>query len=221
MATCIKTLIKNRNLVIGCTNHCPYCYARTNCRRYHMTEDFSVPQFDAGKLRLLDDQKPNNYLLTGMSDFADWKPKWNEQIFARIEQNPQNVFLFLTKSPERIRFTTALPNVWMGVTITCEADKGRIAALKKNILCPHYHVSFEPLHGPISGLDLDGINWVVIGTETGKRKSKVDANPNWVWDIVSQASRRNIPIFMKEELAKIVGEDAMIQQLPKEFVQRK
>ena len=51
MSVCIKDLIQNMNLVIGCNIGCSYCYARNNCRRYHITDDFSVPEFYPGKLR--------------------------------------------------------------------------------------------------------------------------------------------------------------------------
>lgn len=182
-----------------------------------MTEDFSVPTLFENKLRLIDNKKSGTYLMTGMSDFADWKDEWNDKIFTHIAANPQNTFIFLSKSPERVHFESTLNNVWMGVTVTSNADKSRLVTLKQNVKAAHYHATFEPLHGDVGEIDLDGYEWVVIGTETGRRKGKINANPVWVANVVRQARKRNIPIFMKEELAKVIGEENMIQQLPKAF----
>lgn len=207
----IKSRIKNLNIVIGCTFNCPYCYARCNAKRYFMTDDFSVPQFYENKLRLLENKKPCTFLLTGMSDFADWKPKWTEKVFEKIKENPQNHFILLTKRPEQIKFFCNLDNVWIGVTVTCRADLYRIEELKNNIKCRHYHVTFEPLFEDLGKIDFSGIEWAVIGTETGNRKGKIYAKPEWVNSIVNQANEHGTTVFMKEELAKIIGDENMIQ----------
>ena len=157
MAVCIKDQIQNMNLVIGCTIGCSYCYARNNVRRFHMTEDFSRPEYFPGKLKLMDRKRPQNLLLTGMSDFSDWDSEWREEVFARIARNPQHQYIFLTKRPEKIQFSTELDNVWFGVTVTSAKEKGRIQAMCEHIRAKHYQVSFEPMFDDIGEVDFTGI----------------------------------------------------------------
>ena len=175
MAVCIKDQIQNMNLVIGCTIGCSYCYARNNVRRFHMTEDFSRPEYFPGKLKLMDRKRPQNLLLTGMSDFSDWDSEWREEVFARIARNPQHQYIFLTKRPEKIQFSTELDNVWFGVTVTSAKEKGRIQAMREHIRAKHYQVSFEPMFDDIGEVDFTGIEWIVVGTETGRRKGKSES----------------------------------------------
>ena len=52
--------------------------------------------------------------------------------------------------------------------------------MKRNIKAKHYHVTFEPIFDEIGEIDFAGIDWVVIGTETGHRKGKVDSRLEWV-----------------------------------------
>lgn len=217
MAVCIKDQIQNMNLVIGCTIGCSYCYARNNVRRFHMTEDFSRPEYFPGKLKLMDRKRPRNLLLTGMSDFSDWDPEWREEVFARIGQNPQHQYIFLTKRPEKVRFSTELDNVWFGVTVTSEKEKGRIKAMREHIRAKHYQVSFEPMFDNIGEVDFTGIEWIVVGTETGRRKGKSESKQEWVWNLTNQAHSRGIPVFMKEDLLPVMGEAQMIQELPQVF----
>ncbi|OIJ22490.1 hypothetical protein BKP45_04045 [Anaerobacillus alkalidiazotrophicus] len=155
--------------------------------------------------------------MTSMSDFSDWEEEWRTSVFDKISENPQHVFLFLTKRPEYIQFETDLNQVWIGITVTTEREKSRIAAMRENIKENNYFITFEPLFGELGSLDLDGIGWVVIGTETGNRKGEITAEKEWIINIARQAKVKNVPVFMKESLLDIVGEENMLQELPKGF----
>ena len=211
-------MIQNLNIIIGCTIGCRYCYARSNVRRFHMIDDFEHPEFFPEKLRLMERRRPRNFFLTGMSDFALWEPEWRETVFARIRRNPQHQYIFLTKRPEKVRVSTDLDNVWFGVTVTSRSETGRIEALRKNVRGGHLHVTFEPMFDDIGPVDLSDVEWIVIGTETGRRKGKSVSKPDWVHNLTGQAHARGIPVFMKEDLLPIMGEAQMIQELPPAFL---
>lgn len=213
----IKDKIKNLNIVIGCPIGCRYCYARSNCRRFHITDDFSKPQFFENKLRLFDTKEPKVFLLTGMSDLAYWQFDWTEKVFEKAAQTPHNQYLFLTKRPERLNIQTDLDNLWFGVTVTCAAERKRIEILRRNVKAKHYHVTFEPLSDGVGEVDFSGIGWMVIGTETGNCKGKIPTKKKWADNLCMQAKARGVPVFMKEALEGVVPTDEMIQEFPKEF----
>ena len=93
----------------------------------------------------MEKKRPQNFLLTGMSDFSHWKTEWREQIFDKMTENPQHQYLFLTKRPEDIVLSTTLENAWFGVTVTSSKEKNRIRTLREHIHGGHYHVTFEEL----------------------------------------------------------------------------
>lgn len=218
MYICIKDQIQNMNLVIGCTVGCTYCYARNNVKRYHIINDFNKPEFFPNKLRLMEKERPQNFLLTGMSDLAGWEQEWIAQVFAKIAENPQHQFLFLTKRPDLLNIDTDLENAWFGVTVTRKSELWRIDTLKNNVRARHYHVTFEPLFDDPGEVDLHGIEWIVIGTMTGAQSRKVRTEPEWVYSLTEQAHALEIPVFWKEDLVPIMGENDMIQELPKAYL---
>ena len=128
-----------------------------------------------------------------------------------------NIF-FLTKRPEKLNISSAPENVWFGVTITTAKEKVRISELFENVKANHYHLTFEPLFEDVGKLDLENIDWIVVGTETGNRKGKSISKREWVLNIINQAKAKKIPVFMKEDLLGIFDENEFIQELPKSFL---
>jgi protein gp37 len=208
----IKSKIKNINAVIGCKIGCRYCYAKAVAKRFHLTDDFSKPVADLHKLERI--KKPGIYFLTGMSDPYIWEKEWLDKSFDLLKQNPRTVGIYLTKAPNKMNLDNVPDNAWMGVTVTCKNDLWRIKSLKENIKCKNYHITFEPLFEDLGDIDLSGIRWIVIGTETGNCKGKIDTKKQWVNNLVKVARRYGCKIFYKEELARkiMIGEN-IIQEL--------
>ena len=88
---------------------------------------------------------------------------------------------------------------------------------RKNVRAKHYHVTFEPLFDDPGTVDLSGINWIVAGTMTGAQSRKIHTEPEWAWSLADQAHKLGIPVFMKEDLVPIIGDENMIQEMPEEF----
>ena len=66
-------------------------------------------------------------------------------------------------------------------------------------------------------VDFSGINWIVVGTMTGVQSRKVHTEPEWAWSLTDQAHVLDIPVFMKEDLVPIIGNENIIQEMPEEF----
>ena len=158
-----------------------------------------------------------NVFVCSMGDlFGPWVPSyWICQVIDACRQTDWHNYMFLTKYPERYRLLEHLAllphekNYWYGTTVTRAEDVGRIAELPQ--ACWKF-VSAEPLHGP---MDFKGLctDWVIIGAETGNRRGKVAPEREWVEDIVAQCHIHDTPVFMKESLRELMG-DEFVQQFP-------
>jgi protein gp37 len=83
----------------------------------------------------------------------------------------------------------------MGVSVENDAFVSRIAHLKETKAAVKF-ISFEPLLGSVGKLNLKGIDWVIVGGESGPNARHVDES--WVIDICSQCQRAGVPFFFKQ-----------------------
>lgn len=157
-------------------------------------------------------KKPRNIFVCSMADlFGDWVPdEWIAEVFKACEAAPQHRYLFLTKNPARyvdLYVRAILPvgaGYWYGATTTSPEQPFFYSRMPDDN--PHTFVSIEPIMAPFGDIK-EFPEWVIIGAETGKRRGKVTPEKAWVDEIVSQAQKRRVPIFMKESLRELMGDD--------------
>jgi protein gp37 len=121
------------------------------------------------------------------------------QVFQVIADTPQHTYQVLTKRSTRLRrLADSLdwpPNLWMGVSVESSEVLYRVDDLRK-VPAGVRFLSCEPLIGPLSGLGLDGIGWVIAGGESGPRHRPVKAE--WVEEIRDLCMAGNVPFFFKQ-----------------------
>lgn len=201
------------NPVVGCTFGCSYCYARRLNNRFNFIENWKKPVFYPERLKQLKNKRSKIIFMNSMSDIADWEGEWIDQVFKAIEENSQHIYLFLSKRPkayEKILPDRYLPqNIWFGATTTKpnDCENWSIHHSGKTFL------SIEPIHESFEGKCFIGFNWIIIGAETGNRKGKVVPKKQWVMDLKYKCRNAGVPIFMKESLQELMGND-FIQEFP-------
>jgi protein gp37 len=87
------------------------------------------------------------------------------------------------------------PNVWLGTSVESAEYLGRIASLQATPAAVRF-LSLEPLLGPLFGMDLRGIHWVIVGGESGPAHRPID--PVWVRSIRNQCQNAGVPFFFKQ-----------------------
>jgi three-Cys-motif partner protein len=198
------------NPVTGCskvTPGCAHCYAETFAERWRGVKGNSYEQGFDLKLwphRLdypLKWKRPRMIFVNSMSDIfhEDIPFEYVERIFAVMKEAKHHTFQVLTKRHERMsELAPHLPwpeNIWMGVTIEnkrwiLRADHLRAVPARVRF------ISAEPLLGPLTGLNLTGIHWLIAGGESGPRHRPVEAE--WFRELREQCRQEQVAFFFKQ-----------------------
>jgi protein gp37 len=120
-------------------------------------------------------------------------------VFAVITDTPQNTYQLLTKRSARLRKLAGNldwpSNLWVGVSVENETQLGRVDDLR-GVPAAVRFLSCEPLIGPLTGLNLDGISWLIAGGESGAGHRPI--NGEWVRDIRDACVQARVPFFFKQ-----------------------
>lgn len=198
------------NPVTGCSKlgaGCEHCYAERMARRLqamgqaNYTNGFTVSLHEHMLERPLRWSKPRIIFVNSMSDLfhKDVPISYIERVFDVMRRAHWHCFQVLTKRAERLAELDSrlnwLPNIWMGVSVEMERYRSRIDCLRKTTAHVKF-LSLEPLLGPLPYLDLEGIDWVIVGGESGPEARPM--NSEWVINIRDQCLRARVPFFFKQ-----------------------
>jgi protein gp37 len=139
--------------------------------------------------------------VNSMSDLfhRDVPTEFIARVFEVMARASHHTFQLLTKRAKRLRaLSSSLPwsdNVWLGVSVETATYVERIACLRDAPAAVRF-LSLEPLLGPMPELPLDGINWVIVGGESGPgaRPMRVE----WARSVRDQCLAAGVPFFFKQ-----------------------
>jgi protein gp37 len=146
-------------------------------------------------------KKPQMIFVNSMSDLfhKNVPTKFILKVFDIMNRAHWHTFQILTKRSDRLSKLNSKiewsPNIWMGVSVETERFVYRIDHLR-NIDASINFLSVEPLLSPIKNLNLRGIDWVIVGGESGPHARPMKAE--WVLDIRDQCLDVDVPFFFKQ-----------------------
>jgi protein gp37 len=198
------------NPITGCNKispGCKFCYAERMAERLQAMGQANYR--DGFKLTLqphmlalpLTWRKPQTIFVNSMSDLfhEDVPVDYLQDIFGVMRAAHWHRFQILTKRSERLRELDSVidwpPNVWMGVSVESDRYRSRIDDLRRTHALVKF-LSLEPLLGPLHHLDLRGVDWVIVGGESGPGARPMD--PRWATDIRDQCEKARVPFFFKQ-----------------------
>jgi protein gp37 len=146
-------------------------------------------------------KKPQTIFVNSMSDlFHKAVPvDFIVKTFDVMRRADWHNFQVLTKRSDRLLELSPIllwmPHIWMGVSVETLPYVSRIGDLRKTRAAVKF-LSLEPLLGPLPGLNLEGIDWVILGGESGPGARPME--PAWVLEIRDQCLAARVPFFFKQ-----------------------
>jgi len=198
------------NPVTGCSKvsaGCKNCYAERMAKRLRA---MGVERYRNGfDVTLHPDllgipkewKSPRTIFVNSMSDlFHERVPlTFIQRVFSTIRQCSHHTFQILTKRSDRLVEVCEKidwpHNAWMGVSVENADVLYRVDDLRQVPSSVRF-LSCEPLIGPLDGLDLRGINWVIVGGESGPRCRPLEVS--WIRGIHREAKKNNVAFFFKQ-----------------------
>ncbi len=198
------------NPLTGCTKispGCMHCYAERMSRRLqgmgqpNYINGFKLTLHENALEKPLEWKKPQNIFVNSMSDLFhnDVPIEFVLRVFDVMRRARWHTFQVLTKRAERLEEVSPSlewpDNVWMGVSVENSNYTYRIDHLRRTGAKIKF-LSLEPLLGPMHNLKLEGIQWAIIGGESGPGARPLD--PDWVLDIRDQCILAEVPFYFKQ-----------------------
>ncbi len=186
---------------------CKYCYAEVMTRRL---QAMGIDKYKDGfELRIHEDallipfewRKPKVVFVNSMSDLfhKDVPLSFIQKVFEVMNKTPQHTYQVLTKRAERLyelhdKLNWAT-NIWMGVSVENEKVMDRIDFLRETNAKVKF-LSCEPLIGSLPNMNLENIQWLIAGGESGRKARPM--KEAWVWDIRQQCAEQGVAFFFKQ-----------------------
>lgn len=188
----------------GCTRvspGCAHCYMFREQERYGRDPSVVV-RSQTTFTAPLKWREPRVVFTCSWSDwFHEAADPWRDDAWNVVARTPHHTYLILTKRPERMPGrvpVTALPNVWLGVSVENQRWVERIDLLL-SVRAARYFVSAEPLLGPVDMeqyLGAERVSWVIVGGESGPGYRALDVS--WARQLRDQCQRQGAMFFLKQ-----------------------
>ena len=188
---------------------CKFCYAeimalrlkKMGLNKYRNGFELTVHESELGKPYLL--KKPKIIFVNSMSDLfhKDVPIEFIRKVFKVMHDNSQHVFQILTKRADiLLRYDQEglldwSDNIWMGVSIEDGNVSKRIDLLRQTKAKIKF-LSCEPLISDLPNINLDKIDWVIVGGESGRTPRKIEKD--WILNIKYQCEKADVAFFFKQ-----------------------